>query len=279
MVNSWCPSQVSYLVEYNDKNELRSTILPAEISTSPERFSNPKQLILALKTIEQQYVSAGDTSPRSLAMDRSAVVEATEGFRVSPDRLGEALEKYRTHFKEEGAWMEIAEAIGRAMRKNERTVRNIVADYQRIKPLPEKIIEASQSLGIELSQKKYSPAVAILKTETTAAMRLTEATAKEMVMKAVQSSSEKSDKLKKKQELSKEEKEHFKIRMKIRTSLNNIPNPQKLAKLIEALEEEMHDVWGVSNPVSITITGKIQRLTPTRLLCGKHGAWGTPLEC
>lgn len=260
------------------KGRLR-TILPAEISTSLEKFSNPKELISALRTIEQQYASAGDTSPRSLAVDRSAVVEATEGFRVSRDRLGAALEKYRSHFKEEGAWMEVAEVIGRAMRKNERTVRNIVADYQRIKPLPETIIEASQSLGIELSQKKYSLAVAILKTETTADMNMTKAMAKEKVMNAVQSSSEKSDKLKKKQELSKEEKEHFKIRMKIRTSLNNIPNPQKLAKLIEALEEEMHDVWGVSNPVSITITGKIQRLTPTRLLCGKHGAWGTPLEC
>ena len=56
------------------------------------------------------------------------------------------------------------------------------------------------------------------------------------------------------EELTRQEKAHFSVRMKIRTALNNFEDGQKLPTLIAALEEEMYQVWGSRQPITIEVT-------------------------
>jgi hypothetical protein len=228
--------------------------MKADTETRLENFSNREDLSTALQAVERRHAHANHASKRTLQQDRAAVLSAVAELCISRDRLGEALEKYKTHFESEGgAWMEAATAIGKALHRNERTVRNIVSDYQRVKPLPEKIIAASHNLGIELVRKKYAPAVAIIQTAVASAGPLSVLKAKEIVVDAIARISKKSSTDGLFEGLTKEEKAHFAVRMKIRTALNNFEEDQKLPNLIAALEEEMYQVWGQTEPITITI--------------------------
>jgi hypothetical protein len=61
--------------------------------------------------------------------------------------------------------------------------------------------------------------------------------------------------------LTREEKQRFSVRMKIRTALTNIEPDQRLSVLIAALEEEMFAVWGQRYPVTVTVTPRASGLT------------------
>ena len=49
--------------------------------------------------------------------------------------------------------------------------------------------------------------------------------------------------------------------MRIRAALTNVVRDRKFAELIAALEEEMFDVWGATEPVTVTITPRASGLT------------------
>jgi hypothetical protein len=61
--------------------------------------------------------------------------------------------------------------------------------------------------------------------------------------------------------LTREEKQHFAVRLKIRTALTNVEPDQKLSTLVAALEEEMFSIWGQSDPVTVTITPRTSAYT------------------
>jgi hypothetical protein len=54
--------------------------------------------------------------------------------------------------------------------------------------------------------------------------------------------------------LTRAERKHFAVRMKIRTALANVELDRKLSALIAALEEEMFAIWGQKEPVTVTIS-------------------------
>src|ERR1019366_3540569 len=60
--------------------------------------------------------------------------------------------------------------------------------------------------------------------------------------------------------LDKAEKVRWTMRMKIRTALTNVAPNAKLPEVLAALEEEMHDVWGTTEPITVTITPKPGKL-------------------
>jgi len=235
--------------------------MKAVTETRLEKFSSPEGLDEALQAVERRHPHSNDANKRALKQDRVAVLSAVADLCMSRDRLGEALEKYKTHYENDGAWMEAASAIGKALHKNERTVRNIVADYQRVKPLPAKILAASHNLGIELVRKKYAPAIAIIQAEVASAGRLSDSKAREIVVDALERTSKKSSTDGLFEELTREEKAHFSVRMKIRTALNNFEEGQKLPMLIAALEEEMYQVWGSRRPITIKVTPRPSTLS------------------
>ena len=75
---------------------------------------------------------------------------------LSRFNLGKALSSYRDFFKAERGWMEAADIIACGMHCCEKTVRNVISDYEQLSAaLPANVIEAAELRGIDLARKKF----------------------------------------------------------------------------------------------------------------------------
>lgn len=219
-----------------------------------EKFSSTA-LIARLQEIEAEHLG----SPVDDADNkRESVVYSIKRFQSSRFDLGKALNEYKRLFIEERGWMVAAQAIAEAMKCDERTVRNIIRDYQQADKLPAQVLEAAKSLKVDLGKRKYLAAIKTAVAESPDVARIDAETAKQLVSNVLEMPKREQDQDNK---LTPEEKELRQIRLKIRTALTNIEPDQKLSKLIEALEFEMHDVWGEKEPVVVTITPRPSSIT------------------
>ena len=163
---------------------------------------------------------------------------------------------YKDYFAEERGWMMAAKEIGASLECGERTIRNIVADYERVANLPDTVIAAAEVVGLDLAKRKHAPLVEVIENELTGNEAPTMSEAQQLLGKVLtmtkghtaKNSQDKADKLR------------WAVRLKIRTALTNIALEEKLPELLAALEEEMHDVWGKTEPITVTITPKPGKL-------------------
>jgi hypothetical protein len=151
---------------------------------------------------------------------------------------------------------------------DERTVRNIIADYEHAACLPVAVILAAQTKGIDLSQRKYRPVVAAIEStigdggngrDVIDADDADRIVSNVLVMPPPDKPEQVHDDPF--VPLTREEKQHFAVRMKIRTALTNIEPDRKLSELLQALEEEMFDVWGETDEVMVLIKPHASGLT------------------
>jgi hypothetical protein len=226
-----------------------------------EKFSS---LTARLQKIESEHLESVDTN---IAQKREGVLAALKEYQSSRYLLGKSLAEYKRVFTVDRGWMTAAQAIAKTMGCGERTVRNIIEDYEHAAVLPDSVVKAARSKGIELAERKHRAKVAAIKSsiaeledpENIDSEESEQIVSKVLVMPSLSQGRQI-------QEdgfipLTRAEKERFEIRMKIRTALNNIKKDQKLQELIAALEEEMFDVWGQIEPVKITITPHASGLT------------------
>jgi hypothetical protein len=81
-------------------------------------------------------------------------------FNNSRFKLVEALLEYRAEIKANRGWMEVLKAIAVAINVTDRTVRNLISEYEQVSAiLPTAVIQETDSRGIDLCQKRYLPAV------------------------------------------------------------------------------------------------------------------------
>jgi hypothetical protein len=73
-------------------------------------------------------------------------------------RLGEVLSRYRVALPQ-GAWLPVVEVIARATGYTGRTIREIVADYQRVEGVPAEVIAELELVEIDPAQKKHKKVV------------------------------------------------------------------------------------------------------------------------
>jgi hypothetical protein len=190
---------------------------------------------------------------------RQAVVEAAQRYHTSRYNLGKALRTYKECFAEDRGWMMAAKEIGVALECCERTIRNIVADYLRASKLPESVIAAAEVKGLDLAERKHAPLVKVLENELAGNEAPTIPEAQQILGKVLKISAAPATKA----TLHKAEKLRWEVRLKIRTALTNVAPDAKLSELLAALEEEMHDVWGMTKPITFTITPKPGKLDIT----------------
>ena len=220
-------------------------------SQEVEKFSSPFD---QLKRAEKGQVKLRG---RALHDAREEVLLALDSCRHSRSQLGKALHTYKEFFISEGGWMLAAQAIGEVLARDERTVRNIVADYERVAKLPETVIAAAEAKGLDLSERKHMRLIEAIKGEIDGNDTPTPPEARRAVGKvfkmskahAAKDAPDKADKLR------------WAVRKRIRTLVNNFPNDQKLGVICLALEEEMYDVWGKSEPVTVTLNPHPSGLT------------------
>jgi hypothetical protein len=119
-------------------------------------FSNLNGLEDALRRIEALHIESDHSDTGALDEARSAVVLAINLAYLSRFHLGKVLLAYRSYFKAERGWMEISKAIGNSLHRSDKTVRNIIADCERLSAaLPAAVIEAAEDRRIDLARMKY----------------------------------------------------------------------------------------------------------------------------
>jgi len=252
---------------FNTKNSAVARLHPIRnsIGNEPEieleKFSKYPALLEELRNLEEQEVHRHLLKEDNIGEIRSDLILAIENTQWSRYALGKALDKYRAFFKSDRGWIEAASVIARALCCNDRTVRNIISDYEGLKALPEDVIDVAHRRGIDLAKKRYAPVVKALETSLASNSPLDAAAAEKIIKDSMRQHKHTTDVEGPFLPLTAEEKRRWKIRLKIRTALNNIQASQKLSELLAALEEEMQAVWGQTTPVIITITPRKSSLT------------------
>lgn len=216
-------------------------------------IGNLSNLSVQLQKVEVGFVKVGDTS---LGDARLGLVNALESYRNSRYRLGQTLSAYRKFFLLGRGWIAAANIIASTIGCDERTIRRIVDDFDRVAGIPDIVIKALEQAGIDPSARKHAGIIAkVLRMSVNVNGSIPENT----MLNAIQES-------KKVNRSGHYEVEHatpgmarngqvrLAVRMKIRTALKRVPLNQRLAELVAALEEEMYTEWGQIEPVTVTIT-------------------------
>jgi len=238
----------------NGEDESRTTTnaTPKTAASSDGKVENFSTLAARLRAAETGLVK----NYKGLPDVRQAVVEAARRYHTSRYNLGKALHTYKACFTEDRGWMMAAKEIGSVLECGERSIRNIVADYLRASKLPESVIAAAEVKGLDLAERKHAPLVKVLEIELAGNEAPTIPEAQQILGKVLMISAAPATKA----TLHKAEKLRWEVRLKIRTALTNVVLDAKLTELIAALEEEMYGVWGVTKPITVTITPKPGKL-------------------
>jgi hypothetical protein len=123
----------------------------AETKPDPDEVENFSTLIAELREIETDCDVGAD-----LQDIHSSLVNMLSGNRY---RLGEILHRYRVAVVLHGAWLRACEVLGRHLGKTERTIRAIVADYQRRASVPAELIEELERADIDAAAKRNTKVV------------------------------------------------------------------------------------------------------------------------
>jgi len=226
-------------------------------------MGNLSNLSIRLQELESGCINMNELG---LGSARLSLVNALEGFRSSRYRLGQKLSEYKAFFKASQGWMVAATAIADAMGCDERTIRRIIDDFERVSDVPDVVIKALQQAGFDPAARKNAGMIAkilgmpdktadldleISATETDLATKVAEQIdrSRGVIATAI---------------LPPEKRRRLAVRQKIRTALTSVPAEQKLNELVAAIEEEMYLEWGQVEPVTITITPHAPELSNSR---------------
>jgi hypothetical protein len=239
-----------------------------ETEVKLENFSNLADLESKLNRIEATHIETKRSNTKSVIQARIAVVLAIKQSNVTRFDLGKALSEYREHFKADRGWMVAARAIAGALGCDERTVRNIIVGFEQAARLPAAVVQAAQAKGIDLAKRRnhrtFTAIESAIANEGGGQNDIDAEEAERIVSNVLMMPSPgqrefiQDDSFVK---LTREEKQHFAIRMKVRTALTNVEPDQKMSALIAALEEEMYSIWGKMEPVTVTITPRPSAFT------------------
>jgi hypothetical protein len=198
-----------------------------------------------------------------VAEARAAVIALDSLERKSRLNMGRTLYDYKSCFRlhakagtEGGGWYAAQQVIAHHLRKNPKTIRNMIAGYKRIRNVPESIIAAADAQGIDLAAvRNLDLAEALLGGLVGRVGEPTPEEAAQTVLEvmALPESAPLS-------ELTKEERTCHKGRVALRAATANLPVRDKLSYWVDIIEQEMWDVWGERQPVAITLIPKPGRL-------------------
>jgi hypothetical protein len=217
------------------------------------KLGNLSNLSVRLQEIEAGLVKRDGVG---LGDARLGVVNALEQFRNSRYRLGQMLATYKRFFCAAHGWMAAAREIAGVMCCDERTLRRIVDDFERVSGVPDVVIKALERAGIDPATRKNATLISRILRMPCDAMNTTPEFVVSRAIGAVKAPSHSSSGKvhPAPAPLSLAEKRRLGVRKKILTALSAVPEDQKLVELIAAVEEVMFADWGQVEPITVTIT-------------------------
>ena len=215
-------------------------------------IGNLSSLTARLQEIEVGHVGEGDSG---LSDARLALVNALEQYRKSRYRLGEMLSGYRKFFLVTRGWSAAAVAIAGAIGCDERTIRRIVEDYDRVAGVPALVIKSLEQLGIDPSARKNASMIAKVLRMPMGAIDSAPETSMVHAIQAARTSGQAvtnpTGHTPARQ--TREERRQIAMRRKIRTALMNVSPDRRMEEFIAALEEICSES-GQVEPITVTIT-------------------------
>jgi hypothetical protein len=218
---------------------------------------NDASLYALLREVEVEHVN--DDGVADLSVSRQALVAAATQYKMSRYRLGQALAGYKAVIPYSG-WMPAVQAVADSIGVGERTVRNVLADFESVSAaLVPEAIEAMEAEGLDPAAKKHAKVIEFLAVSSSAGD--SEESPAVRVKKAVARAKKKPVKASvfpDGTEPSKAEREIYKVRLAIRSSLSDITPNRKLEVLKIAVGEEVYASLGITSP--FTVTPSVPRL-------------------
>lgn len=172
---------------------------------------------------------------------RRDLIAALTNYKRSRYELGGALYSYRKALPH-GAWTAVVEAIATATKMTDRTIREIISDYERVRETPAPVVQALQQVGIDPSAKRQAKVVQIASAEHKAGAPPAQAVA--AAVAATRKPSPQAQAPVDSPSVSKEETLIFQVRLAIRKGLERVPQNKKLEYLQIALGEEITALLG-----------------------------------
>lgn len=195
-----------------------------------------------LREVETEHVEQDPEGVDDDLMDlRSQLVAAVGGYAASRFNLGQALYRYREALPH-GAWTPVVQAIATASKLTDRTIREVVSDYERVKGTPAPVVKAMQSVGIDPAAKRQAKVVEMAVDSHQAGNPPAQAVA--AAVASTRKPPTPQAQIPTNQELTKEEKLIWQVRLAIRKGLEKVQQNQKLAILQRALGEEITGLLG-----------------------------------
>jgi hypothetical protein len=236
---------------FNPSNTKRESMTESLRTNEVGNLPSLPNLSALLREIEVDHI-LGDND--GVGPARLAVIEAIGEYHPKRFCLGKALASYKECFVAERGWMAVVKAIAKAADLDERTIRRIVEDFQRVKGIPATVIEELKKCKIDPAAKKNEPIIAKLlempigsiEANPEAAVNSAMELAKKPSNRATNSSGDASTP-------TSEEVRRVAIRTKIRAALAGVPIESKLTEVLLAIEGELL-AWGVSDPIAIVLT-------------------------
>lgn len=197
-------------------------------------------------------------------------VKAAGNYYDSRFRFGQTLATYKAFFLQDGAWIEAARVIGKAIHRNEKTIFRIIEGYERASKLPAAALQQLEAEGIDPAAKKYEGVVAGILAMPSSVVETDPKTAVSKAVKAVKEEKKAGTAKAPKADIMtttpqvpasdaaaifRPERETLRssIRKAIASALTNVQNERKIDELKNALEEAMFG-WGMKDVRMIVLT-------------------------
>jgi hypothetical protein len=233
-------------------NVLRTSLAAIEADITIPTVKSRTSLRL---TEEQQLPRPLNASEREkLERDREALCS---GFESSRFLRGELLFKYRAAYRGSKLWMKAVQAIADSEGVHANSIRNLIKDYEVAVKLPETVRSAFNDQGIDPAKKKNHIVVerVINRLQSSSGPKEpNQEQASQIVIEEMMKIPVAPDLSDVSEGLNADEKLLHRIRKAIRGAVVNVPRAKRLEAVKAALEEEMFEVWGQRESITVTLT-------------------------
>ena len=178
---------------------------------------------------------------------RPELLKAIVGYKAAWVKAARALLEYKRNLTDR-VWMKTAKTLSEWMGRSDRTVRQLISDYELTERSP-KLMLAMQAAGCDPAAK-HSYVKLLNEAVRTAAENPT-MTEEQVVNRVIELKDPRQENYVKRTPA---ESRFWRLRLAIRTTLNELPKDERLELLAKAIGEEAYHVWKERAPFTISIS-------------------------
>jgi hypothetical protein len=198
------------------------------------KMADLANLTARLREVETEHEASDDLQDL-----RTRMLAALGIYRMSRFNFGETLYAYREALPH-GAWLPVVQAISAETGIADRTIREILSDYERVRETPAEVVQALLQAGIDPAEKRRAKVVEIAVEGHRSGIPPVHAVKAAFETTKRPAQTQTSIDL----EPSKDEKLIFQVRLVIRKALDKVPQNKRLEYLRAALCEEITGLLG-----------------------------------